>query len=180
MEEKILMDFGMIAAISAVVGVVIAILALIKQSKDAHISLGIQLLHDLDKQFGGEEMKQFRRDIANLCIKREEGVEISAFEICQNASDVSNFFEKIGLFLKRDILDLEFTWNYYAMYSICYWEVLEKDINELRKLQNDNTPWEGFEYLYKQMKKHDRKLKIRTGKVPRDLIQLFLTSESQL
>jgi hypothetical protein len=125
-------------------------------------------------------MKQFRRDIANLCIKREKGAEISSFEICQHASDVSNFFERIGLFLKRDILDLEFTWNLFAMYSIGYWEVLEKDINELRKLLNDNTAWEGFEYLYKQMKQYDRKVKIRTGKVPKDLIQLFLSSESQL
>jgi len=174
------MDFGAIASLSAVFGVIIAIFTLIRQSKDAHISLGIQLLRDLDKQFESEEMKQYRRDIANLCIKRDKGAEISSFDICHRASDVANFFEKIGLFLKRDILDLEFTWNYYAMYSIGYWEVLEKDINEVRKLQNDNTAWEGFEYLYKQMKKYDRKLKIRSGKTPKDLIQLYLNAESQL
>ena len=84
-------------------------------------------------------MKQHRREIADLLAKREKGVEISSFEICQIANDVANFFEKVGLFLKRDILDLEITWNFYALYAICYWEILEKDINELRKMQNDDT-----------------------------------------
>ena len=45
------MDFEMIATLSALVGVAIAIFALVKQQKDAHISLGVQLLRDLDLQF---------------------------------------------------------------------------------------------------------------------------------
>lgn len=174
------MDFEVIASIAAVAGVMTAVFTLVKQSKDAHISLGIQLLRDLDKQFESEEMKEHRRDVANLFIKRGKGVEILSFEMCHVANDISNFFEKVGLFLKRDILDLEFTWNFYALYAIGYWEILEKDIIELRKLQDDDTSWEMFEYLYKQVKKYDRKLKICSGKVPIDLIQLFLNSESQL
>lgn len=174
------MDFGMIAAISAVIGVMIAILELIKQSKDAHTSLGIQLLRDLDEQWGSEEMRQYRIALSKLCLKREKGAEIPFLDILSH-SDVPNFFDSIGLYLQRNILDLEFTWSGYSYYIIRYWEVLEKDINEYRKLENDNAPWEEFEYLYKQVMKFDsRRLKIRQGKLARSEIQQFLTGESLL
>jgi len=174
------MDFGTIAAISAVVGVIIAILALIKQSKDAHTSLGIKLLRDLDKEFDSEEMRQYRMALSNLCIKREEGAEIPSIEIISHF-DVLNFFDTLGMFLKRNILDLEFTWARYSYWVIRYWEVLEKDINAYRKLEKDNVYWEDFEYLYKQIVKFDsQRLKIHRGKLAKDEIRQFLSGESKL
>jgi hypothetical protein len=171
------MDFGMIAAISAVIGVMIAILAVIRQSQDTHVTLGVQLLHDLNKQFDSERMRQYRRAIAKLCIKREKGAEIVSTEICTQAADVMNFFCEVGMFLKRKIVDLEFTYALFSSFVILYWEILEKDVYEVRKLTNDNSNWEEFEYLYKQMKKYERKFKKPSGKVPEDLIQLFLKAE---
>lgn len=174
------MDFGMIATISAAIGVIIAILAVIRQSQDTHVTLGVQLLHDLNKQFDSEKMRQYRREIAKLCIKREKGAEIVSTEICTHAAEVMNFFCTVGMFLKRKILDLEFTYALFATWVIVYWEIVEKDVYEVRKLTNDDSNWEEFEFLYKQMKKYERKLKKPPGKVPEDLIQLFLKAESQL
>jgi hypothetical protein len=171
------MDFGMIAALSAAIGVIIAILAVIRQSNDTHITLGVQLLHDLNKHFDSEKMRQYRRDIAKLCIKREKGAKIVSTKICTQAADVMNFFCAVGMFLKRKILDLEFTYALFSSFVIVYWEILEKDVYEVRKLTNDNSNWEEFEYLYKQMKKYERKFKKPLGKVSEDLIQLFLKAE---
>jgi len=122
-------------------------------------------------------MRHYRRDLAKLCIKREKGAEIVSTEICTHAADVMNFFCAVGMFLKRKILDLEFTYALFSSFVIVYWEILEKDVYEVRKLTNDNSNWEEFEYLYKQMKKYERKFKKPPGKVPEDLIQLFLKAE---
>jgi hypothetical protein len=123
-------------------------------------------------------MRQYRREIAKLCIKREKGAKIVSTEICTQAADVMNFFCEVGMLLKRRILDLEFTSALFSSWVIVYWEILGKDVYEVRKLTNDNSSWAEFEYLYKQMKKYERKLKKPPGKVPEDMIQLFLKAES--
>lgn len=170
----------MIAAISAVIGVIVSIIALIKQSNDTHLSLGIQLLRDLEKQFESEEMKQSRITLSTLFINREQGAIISSETITSSAA-IADFFSTVGMLLKRNVLDLELTWAIFAYWLIHYWEILEKDINEFRKSQDASNYWSEFEYLYKKIAKYDaRKSKIHQSKLEKTEIQRFLKEESQL
>ncbi len=82
-------------------------------------------------------------------------------EIVNNASsaarhdiikeDVMNFFEMVGMFLRRGYLDEEMTWSSFGYHIIRWWGACEAYIKEERVLKNDSTLFIEFENLLDKM-----------------------------
>lgn len=178
------MNIELITAFTAITGVIVSIVALIRQSRDTHIAFGIQLLRDYEKQFESETMRKFRTDFANLYLQQLKGVHRVTFEEILEHSYVVDFFTMVGILLKRRAIDPDLTSATFSYWIMYYWEVVEDDINKIREIENDRDYWMEFEYLYqrmlnieeKRLRRHGQKYKRADQKT---LIQ-FLDDEANL
>jgi hypothetical protein len=71
---------------------------------------------------------------------------------------VSNFFEGVGLLLKRNLVGIDIVWDYYGESAVFAWEKIRPLIEGFRKQYNMPRAWEPFEYLYNELKKREQKL----------------------
>jgi hypothetical protein len=70
------------------------------------------------------------------------------------------FFEEMGLYLKKGVLDSESIYEMYCFYIEHYWVFAEPRIKELRAERKDPTYFDKFELLMHAMKRHSRKRKV--------------------
>jgi hypothetical protein len=96
----------------------------------------------------------------------------------EKSEAVSDFFEDMGLFLKRGYLDRELLWNTFGFFAVRWWAVCKGSILEERKLQDDSTLFEDFEDLARQLSVRDAKRGL-TEPTPTDLTK-FLEDERDL
>jgi len=64
------------------------------------------------------------------------------------------FFEGLGVFVKKGLIDIELVEDLFSQRIIWLWENLQKPtIMDTRKGTDDPTQYNSFEYLYNEMKK---------------------------
>jgi len=71
---------------------------------------------------------------------------------------VGMFFEGIGILLKRELIDIELVDDMFTMPINETWLKMKDITSEIRKIRNQPTILEWFEYLYNEMKKREQKL----------------------
>jgi hypothetical protein len=65
----------------------------------------------------------------------------------EQARTVANFFEHVGLFVKRRVLDGDFTADMWGDIIVNSWQRLSPMIANRRRALNHPQVWENFEYL---------------------------------
>jgi hypothetical protein len=169
-----------IVALSGFVGVIVAIIAFINQNRDTHLTLGVQLLRDFERQFEGEGIRECRIELANHYLKTPAGDTLPQDVFLDNASPF-DFFETIGVLLRRNVLDMEFVWTSFYYWVVHYWEIAEADINAFRKLQDDKTYYNECEYLYLRLIEYDaRRTKKQHQRFSQEEHVRFLNQEIRL
>jgi hypothetical protein len=71
---------------------------------------------------------------------------------------IMNYFEGIGMLLKRNLMDADFAWDLFGSGYFLAWEKVKPWVEGLRKQWNTPDSYSFFEYLYKEMKKREQKL----------------------
>jgi hypothetical protein len=71
---------------------------------------------------------------------------------------VGNFFEGIGILLKRKLIDIELVDDMFTSPIKWTWEKMRNMTLEVRKVRNQPAISEWFEYLYNEMKKREQEL----------------------
>jgi hypothetical protein len=71
---------------------------------------------------------------------------------------ICNFFEGIGLILKRNLVSAEIICDYWGESAIFMWEKLKPLIEGFREQYNMPRAWKPFEYLYNEMQKREQQL----------------------
>jgi len=71
---------------------------------------------------------------------------------------VMNYFEGIGMLLKRNLMDTDFAWDLFGSSYFLAWEKVRPLVEGARKQWNIPDAWSFFEYLYSEMKKKEQKL----------------------
>jgi hypothetical protein len=92
-----------------------------------------------------------------------------------SAEKVAGFFEEMGLYTERKVLDSAIVWELYGQYVESYWAILLARIEELRKL--DETAYRCFQRLNKRALSGDRKEGILPQNVSADQLRRFANSE---
>ena len=151
--EILIALFGVIASF---IGVIVAVIVFLQQTRDTHLSLGVQLLRELERDFDSMEMRKNRSALAKLYLKQKLGKPLPGSSFGDH-SELFDFFTTVGLLLKRGVLDVEFVWTSFYYWFVRNWEVSEADIQAWRKQEGDPTYWEECDYLYKQLVRYDAK-----------------------
>jgi hypothetical protein len=75
----------------------------------------------------------------------------------QPTAHLGYFFEEIGVYCRRGILDKEVIWEMYSFHIEHYWIMAKNSILCFRKECGDGTFYKNFEYLYNEMLQISRK-----------------------
>lgn len=75
----------------------------------------------------------------------------------QPIAHIGYFFEEIGVYCKRGILDKEIVWEMYSFHIEHYWVMAKNSILSLRRESRDETFYKNFEDLYQTMCDLNRK-----------------------
>ena len=76
---------------------------------------------------------------------------------------VANFFEGIGILLRRKLIDIALVDDLFSSDVIITWHKMKPIVEGWRKQFNRPQMSEWFEYLYNEMKKRERQLASKTA-----------------
>jgi hypothetical protein len=144
-------DFNSITASAAAIAAVASLVALIltsfqlKQFRFAH---GVDLIFDLNHQFEAPDFLNARMLAATALQNHESAEEIDT---------VPDFFETLGILVRRNAVDDELAWNYFSHWVLRYAALTRDHIEARRKAESDETYWQEFEFLVKRLTKIEKK-----------------------
>lgn len=155
-------DWNLLSAWAALITAVAAIVALWLQGRWTRFSVSLDLLLRSEDQFrNNEKMLEKRRKAAQALLKGE---------IVTELDDVLDFFELVGLLMRRGALDEEMVWYSFYTRAIGYWTSAQKYISDVRS--KDKTIWMDFEYLIMGL------IAIEKRKTRRSHIEILPSEES--
>ena len=131
------MTWESVGAIGTVVAAAAAVYAIWLQNKSFKANLTAELAMKLDDRFSSPECKEIRSRAARALqnhIKEEE------------AEDVFDFFETVGLFTRRKALDAEIVHSFFFHWINVYWTAGKDHIS--RRQAESKFLWKDFSYLY--------------------------------
>ena len=91
---------------------------------------------------------------------------------------VIDFFEDMGLFLRRGFLDEELVWDTFGFYAVRWWLACKTYVLEERKRTDDPTVFSDFENLVGTLRNRD--VKAGLAEPTASEIHAFLRDESRL
>ena len=160
---------AIVAAIGVLVGVILTVLQLRHFVKDRHIDLAIRMnpwmnvsgseLTDGIGKMWSLEYKDYDDFVERYGHFGSSKPEQKAVYM------VMNYFEGIGLLLKRNLMDINFAWDLFGTSYFAVWEKVKPLVEGARKRYDMPDAWNYFEYLYNEMKKREQKLQQSSVKV---------------
>jgi len=140
------------AAIGSV-GTVVALYFLYRQIRDAANISAYDFLRKEDDRFRSDKLVRRRSDLAKVLLQTPEDFDrIDAY-----ADYVLDFFEDLGLILRRRLAPAFLVWSTSAYYVLRYWAVVLPYIRWVRDTYEDPSYYTEFEYLHRVMMKLERR-----------------------
>jgi hypothetical protein len=134
---KYLSDPTWLLTIFTLVGVIVAVVTLWLQTKSFKLTIGADLGMKLDDRFDSSQFAIKRLDAATA-LKNNSSLE--------NAEDVFDFFDTVGLFVRLGALKAEIAHSLFFHWINLYWRSGEHYIKDRQK--EANLTWADFEKLY--------------------------------
>lgn len=127
----------LVIAVFSVVTALVAMVAVWLQNRAARTLLAVQLAMEFDKRFSSEDMLCERQSLASCLLDGRDP-----------DSKLLDFFESVGHYAKRGLLDQETLWNDFSYFVIRYWPLL-KDFVRRERTAGDGDPelYANFEWL---------------------------------
>jgi len=151
--------------------IAISLSLIYRQMRIQHRANMLHTLSALDQRWNSQDMLAHRKDVCGKC----EGDQLW---ISKQGGIVLGFFEDIGVYLERRVLDRDAVWDKYSYYVEYYWGMYEPHIKEFRVHISDPTVYEKFEMLFKAMTEFSKKKGIAVAGKTRDEIQRFCRGET--
>jgi len=153
-------------------GIVVSASAVLiyRQLKAQHFGNMLGALTTLDDRWATEDMLKAR---AKLCLKYGT----NDLKIDEQTGCVLDFFEQMGLYLKKRAFTKDVIWEFYSYNVKYYWAIAEPLIQEFRSSEKDQTYYKWFEWLAKQMMEEDKSMKLPYSALTNDQIIKFISGE---
>jgi hypothetical protein len=139
------MDANSISAWAGLAAAIAAIVGLIIQSRQTAFALGVDLLMNLDERWVSVEMVETRRCAAKGLLEGRP----------EDAVELLNYFEFLGLLLHRRALDKTMVWHDLSHWILQYYDAAAEYIQKRR--HEDKHLWIEFQWLYDTMVEVERK-----------------------
>lgn len=120
-----------------------------EQAETLRTDLKVRLQLTFTDRFDALQMQEDRKKLAESFLSNAPHDQI------QEA--VLNFFEDMGCFLRRGYLDEDLLWRTFGFYAVRWWAICKDYVLVERKLKNDSTLFEDFEYLAERLHRCDVK-----------------------
>ncbi|MCX5677541.1 MAG: hypothetical protein NTY76_00310 [Candidatus Omnitrophica bacterium] len=167
----ITIDSNIITAWATLIGVLVAIWAVIYQNKRSTFALGVDLIMKLDDRFNSEKMRKARCAAATSLLNGN----------ISDATEVLDFFETIGYFIRRGALDKKTVWQIFFYWANNYWHSAKEYIEQERR--GDPTVWANIPYLHSVLmliEKRERRCGDSAILLTKEKINNFLNEETRL
>ena len=167
------MDWNAISAWAALLAALAAIIALYLQSRLARFAINLDMLWRFESQFRNDERMLKRRRSAAIALLNNENN--------SDVDEVLNFFEQLGLLMRKKAIDKEVVWYSFYNCAIGYWTAAKSYI--LQERSKDITIWIDYNYLYNELLKIEKKKTKKTLKqleYSKEYIDEFLSDESKI
>ena len=146
---------AVVAAAGVLVGVVYYILDIQRQNKIRQTDLVMKLY----SQFNSLEFQKTWNDVLSREAKNYQDYAEKYGPV--EVTSVGMFFEGIGILLKRRLIDIDLVDDMFTMPINNTWLKIKDITYEARKIRNQPTILEWFEYLYNEMKKREQRLQVK-------------------
>ncbi len=109
--------------------------------EQSRVAVAADLVFRADEKFG--RMRKERQEAAECLLAFKNNSEDD------RADEVMDFFDTVGLLIRRKILDEETAWSLFYWWAVGYWEAAQKcDYVEKKRGEYGEATWEDFEVLY--------------------------------
>ena len=142
------------------------------QLKHSRTALGVGLLLKLEDRFDEPALKEARSSAA---IALQAGHQTDDLEI------VLDFFETLGLLIRKKTIDEELVWNSFSYWVMRYATLAKPQIERRRKDESDKTYYQEFDYLVERINYFEVKKRhlVATATITDNQIASFLSEESR-
>jgi len=164
-----------IIAIGTLLLVIATIAMAWRQIKYAKKGMFVSTLNIYLEKFDSQNMLWSRKKLADTLTTEHKQSDIK--------ETVIDFFESLGLLLRRKALDTEMIWSSFGYHTIRWWVFCKEYIETERLLEKDKTIYNEFEFLYNKMIKMEakkRKVKIESLKLTEEDKDVFIFFEKRL
>ena len=149
-----LLDFAdisiVIASISIVIGLVLALL----QLRDQNRTRQAQLFMEIYSQFSQSGFLDFSLRLKEAFLDhKEEGIPEFWEKNRGDALSVLSFYEGVGVLVKRKLVDINLVADLISGPCMSLWKAIEPWITRNRVRDSRPQTWEYFEYLYHEIQK---------------------------
>jgi hypothetical protein len=156
-------------------GAMIALVLTYMQLRASRIIAAADFLLRLESHFNAQDMLVKRKQI--LLTLNETPEDFRKMDIYR---DVFDFFEELGLLVRKKIIPTDLVWSDYCYWTLNYWTAFANYVNWARNSDDDPTMYCEFEYLFGKMKKYEKhKLKRKVDVTPEKLDE-FIDEEIEL
>jgi hypothetical protein len=132
-----------IAIVVSIIAIIVSIIALLAQLKRSRFSQSVDLILKLEERFSDSKAMKEKRQLAGEALRSNPSSPSSDIE------DVLDFFETLGLLVRRKALDEEMVWNTFYHWLHRYWLLCEPYITEKRRTKL--TLWGDYVNLEKRI-----------------------------
>ena len=127
--------------------IIISLIFIYRQVRIQRDSNMLQMLSKMRESWDGPQMIKYRHTACENRLKSSRKIDAAE-------SQVLGFFEEMGLFLRKGVLEEEFVWITYSYFIEHYWSMLEPNIKEFRLSSKDKSWFEEMETLRLSMRKY--------------------------
>ncbi len=139
-----------LASISVIIGVILAILQLREQNKTRQAQLFIEIY----TQFMRGELQDMHFEILEAFGKHTKDSDPEIWETNRGMiNSVLSFLEGVGVLVKRGLLDINLVADLISTPTIRIWEAMQNWVMWSRDNLNRPQLWEWTEYLYQEIMK---------------------------
>lgn len=167
---------SIVTIVLSALGVTVALIAVFTQARQNNITLGTTILRDLEKDFHWSEEMRSRRLAAATYLFHQKENDIPPSQV----GDILDFFDIVGLYHNKHIIDTEMTWVAFYYWIGYYWQLLKVNADYFENIAGGITYYENFRLLYTKLTKYGRKRKrlpLEEEYFTRDRLYAFLEEE---
>lgn len=150
------------------IGIIVTLWFIWRQLRLQSTANMLSALSEFSAEWWSPDLKSARKEVCQSFRDDKVMGNLAAERVC-------GFFEKLGLYHKRNIVDSHLAWEMYSYYVEHYWPILEPTLLDLRK--DDKTIFTAFELFHKDMKHFSKKLKVPCDDKRPDVLKDFAKSE---
>jgi hypothetical protein len=160
------------------IGAIVALVFAAWQIRTSRLIAAADFLLKIHDTFYSANMIERRKEIAKIF--KDHPNDAKSLDSSHNALEVLDFFEDIGLLVKKKVIPLEFVWSPYYYWILHYWTAAKEYVYWYRKTNHEPTYYDKLEYLYNEVKRFEELTRHEIVEVTPRQLQEFIDEELKL